>query len=63
VVVSFDHCNKEYEKSLLPVFDKRIEITNDVDDFRMLQLKVYDKRKEFSSATLRKEKLTSIPPR
>jgi hypothetical protein len=63
VVVSFVHCNNEYEKSLLPIFDKRIEITNDVDDFRMLQLKLYNKRKEFSSATLRKEKLTLVPPR
>jgi hypothetical protein len=61
VVVSFAHCNNEYEKSLLPVFDKRIEMTNDVDDFRMLQLKVYNKRKEFSSATLRKETLTLMP--
>ena len=41
VIVSFSHCNHEYEKSLLPVFDKRIEITNDVDNFRMLQLKMY----------------------
>ena len=32
VVASFARCNNEYEKSLLPVFDKRIEITNDVDN-------------------------------
>ena len=49
VVVSFAHCDHEYEKSLLPVFDKRIKITNDVDNFRMLQLKVYSKRKKESS--------------
>jgi hypothetical protein len=61
VIVSFAHCNNEYEKSLLPSYDKRIEMTNDVDDFRMLQLKVYNKRKEFSSATLRKETLTLMP--
>jgi hypothetical protein len=49
---------------LLPIFDKCIEITNDVDDFRMLQLKVYTKRKEESScAALRKEILTLIPAR
>jgi DNA-directed RNA polymerase subunit RPC12/RpoP len=62
VVVSFAHCNNEYEKSLLSVFDKRIEITNDVDDLRMLQLKVYNKRKEESScAALRKEALKLVP--
>jgi DNA-directed RNA polymerase subunit RPC12/RpoP len=64
VLVSFAHCNNEFEKSLLPVFDKRIEITNDVDDFRMLQLKVYNKQKEESScAALRKETLALIPAR
>jgi ribosomal protein S27E len=62
VVVSFAHCNNEYEKSLLPVFDKRIEITNEVDDFMMLQLKVYNKRKEESSCVaLGKETLTLMP--
>jgi hypothetical protein len=63
VVVSFAHCNNEYEKSLLPVFDKRIEITNDIDDFRMLRLKVYNKRKELSCVTLRKETLMLMPAR
>jgi DNA-directed RNA polymerase subunit RPC12/RpoP len=61
VVVSFARCNNEYEKSLLSVFDKRIEMTKDVEDFRMLRLKVYNKRKEFSCATLRKETLTLMP--
>jgi hypothetical protein len=27
IIVSFAHCNREYEKLLLPVFDKCIEIT------------------------------------
>ncbi|MFZ0695527.1 MAG: hypothetical protein WAM88_00145 [Nitrososphaeraceae archaeon] len=64
VIVSFAHCNEEYEKSLLPVFDKRIEIANDVDDFRMLRLKVYNKRKEESrNVTIRKETLMLIPAR
>jgi phage FluMu protein Com len=63
VVVSFSHCNNEYEKSLLPVFDKRIEITNDVDNIRMLQLKVYNKRKVCSCVALRKETLTLVPSR
>ena len=62
VVISFAHCNNEFEKSLLSVFDKRIEITNDVDDLRMLQLKVYNKEKEESScAVLRKETLKLVP--
>jgi len=64
VIVSFAHCNEEYEKSLLPVFDKHIEIANDVDDFRMLRLKVYNKRKEESrNVTIRKETLLLIPAR
>ena len=62
VVVSFSDCNYEYEKSLLSVFDKRIEITNDVDDLKMLHLKVYNKRKEeCSCAALRKETLKLVP--
>jgi DNA-directed RNA polymerase subunit RPC12/RpoP len=67
VVVSFSHCNNEYEKSLLPIFDKRIEITNVVDNSRLLWLKVYNrtfKGKEKSScAALRKETLTLMPAR
>jgi hypothetical protein len=64
VIVSFAHCNEEYEKSLLPVFDKRIEITKDADDFRMLHLKVYNKRKEESrNVTIRKETLMLMPAR
>ena len=64
VVVSFAHCNNEYEKFLLPVFDRRIEITNDVDDFRILRMKVNNKRKgESSRAALRKESLLLIPAR
>ena len=63
-IMSFAHCTEEYEKSLLPVFDKRIEIANDVDDFRMLRLKVYNKRKEESrNVTIRKETLLLIPAR
>jgi DNA-directed RNA polymerase subunit RPC12/RpoP len=64
VIVSFSSCNNEYEKSLIPVFDKRIEITNEVDDFRLLQLKVYNKRKKESSCVaLRNETLTLVPSR
>ena len=65
VVVSFAHCNNEYEKSLLPVFDRRIEITNDVDKSSVLWVKVYNrtfKRKEESSCVaFRKETLTLVP--
>ncbi|MFZ0697097.1 MAG: hypothetical protein WAM88_08170, partial [Nitrososphaeraceae archaeon] len=67
VIVSFAHRNNEYEKSLLPVFDKRIEITNDVDNRSLLRMKVYNqsfKGKEQSScAALRKEILTLMPAR
>lgn len=64
MIVSLSHCNSEYEKSLLSVFDKRIEITNEVDDSRMLQLKVYNKRKEEpNDAALKKETLTLLPAR
>jgi hypothetical protein len=65
VLVSFAHCNNnEYEKSLLPVFDRRIEIKNDVEDVSMLQLEVYNKRKKESSfAALRKETLILVPSR
>jgi DNA-directed RNA polymerase subunit RPC12/RpoP len=67
VIVSFAHCNNEYEKSLLPVFDKRIEITNDVGNGRILRLYVYNrtfKGKEYSSCTaLRKETLMLLPSR
>jgi hypothetical protein len=67
VIVSFSHCNNEYEKSLLPVFDKFIEITNDVDNSSVSWVKVYNrtfKRKEQSrNVALRKDTLTLVPPR
>jgi DNA-directed RNA polymerase subunit RPC12/RpoP len=64
VIVSFSHCNNEYEKSLLPVFDKRIEITNDVDNIKILRMKVYNKRKEdCRDSALRKDTLTLVPSR
>ena len=67
VIVSFSHCNHEFEKSLLPIFDMRIEITDDVDNGSLLWVKVYNhifKRKEESrNAAFRKETLTLIPAR
>ena len=40
IIVSFAHCNMEYEKFLLPAFDKCIEITNDIDDDKILQVEI-----------------------
>jgi len=40
IIVSFAHCNMEYEKLLLPAFDKCIEITNDVDDGKIVQIDI-----------------------
>ena len=67
VIVSFAHLNNEYEKSLLPSFDKSIEITDNVDNNRILQINVYNqlcKRKVLSSwVSLRKETLMLVPSR
>jgi hypothetical protein len=67
VIVSFSHCNQEYEKSLLPVFDKRIEITNDVDNSKLFRMILYNQsfrsREPSSCVTLRKETLTLVPSR
>src|SRR5215216_1819571 len=40
IIVSFAHCNMEYEKLLLPVFDNYIEITNNIDDDKIIQIGV-----------------------
>jgi hypothetical protein len=40
IIVSFAHCNIEYEKLLLPVFDNCIEITNNIDDDKILQIDI-----------------------
>ena len=65
VIVSFARHNNEYEKSLLPVFDKRIEITNDFGSGRILQMNVYNRtfkgKEESSCAALRKETLMLMP--
>ena len=68
VIVSFAHCNNnEYEKSLFPAFDKRIEISDNINNSRILQINVYNqlcKRKVLSSwVTLRKETLIHVPSR
>ncbi|CAN5518755.1 hypothetical protein BH18THE2_BH18THE2_15260 [soil metagenome] len=43
VIVSFADCNGEYEMPLMSVFEKRIEITDDIDDGKLLQTKLYDR--------------------
>ena len=67
MIVSFGHCNVEYNHELLPVFDKRIEITEDADNHRLLLTNVYNRsitRKVLShSAELRKENVTLVPTR
>jgi DNA-directed RNA polymerase subunit RPC12/RpoP len=67
VIVSFSHSKNEYEKSLLPVFDKRIEITNDIGNGSVLQTNVYNRtfkgKEESSCAALRKDTLTLVPAR
>ena len=40
IIVSFAHCNTEYERFLLPAFDKCIEITNNIDDDKILQIDI-----------------------
>ena len=43
MIVSFADCNGEYEMPLITVFEKRIEITDDIDDGKLLQTKLYDR--------------------
>ena len=67
MIVSFAHCNVEYNHALLPVFNKRTEITEDAYNHWLLQTNVYDRsfnRKVLShSAALRNEDLTIVPIR
>ena len=79
VVVSLTHSKNGYEKLLLPIFDKGIEITNDDDidnnSKLLLQIKVVNnhssnikKEKEYCSSsnrliTLEKSGLLLVPPR
>jgi len=70
IIVSFAHCNTEYEKLLLPAFDKCIEITNNnIDNGKILQIDINNyiaKRRGLSSAkhtTLSKRELLLVPSR
>jgi hypothetical protein len=64
VIVSFADYNGKYEKPLMSVFEKRIEITDDIDDGKLLQTKLYDrpfKRNGLSrNASLRRTELTLV---
>jgi hypothetical protein len=76
IIVSFAHCNMEYEKFLLPAFDKCIEITNNnnIDNGKILQIDINDhnnhamnRRKGFRYVSkltmLSKKELLSVPRR
>jgi hypothetical protein len=74
IIVSFAHCNIEYEKLLLPAFDKYIEITNNnIDDGKILQIEInnhnnhaMNRRKGFrysKPTRLSKRELLLVPSR
>jgi hypothetical protein len=74
IIVSFAHCNTEYEKLLLPAFDKCIEITNNnIDNGKILQIDInnhnnhpMDRRKGFrygKSMRLSMREILLVPPR
>jgi DNA-directed RNA polymerase subunit RPC12/RpoP len=74
IIVSFTHCNMEYEKFLSPAFDKCIEITNNnSDNGKILQIDInnhnnhaMNTRKGFCYSKLKmlsKRELLSVPPR
>ena len=69
VSVSFTHCHNEYEKSLLPVFNRRTEIIECSNNRRIFQICVSNpenKKTGFSSlrtVTLNKRELMLVPPR
>ena len=71
VLVSFAHCNSEYEKLLLRAFDNYIEVTNDADDSGALQIDVYNRNNTTNRrgsranmlAKLRKSEMLLVPAR
>jgi catalase len=42
VLVSFGHCDKKYERYLLPILDNVVEVTDDANDDRILQVRTID---------------------
>jgi hypothetical protein len=71
IIVSFAHCNREYEKLLLPSFDKCIEITNNnIDNGKILQIETnnhpMNRRKGFrygKPMRLSMREILLVPPR
>jgi DNA-directed RNA polymerase subunit RPC12/RpoP len=74
IIVSFAHCNMEYEKLLLPAFDRCIEITNNnIDNGKILQIDInnhnnhaMNRKKGISYSRpvrVSKRELLSVPPR
>jgi hypothetical protein len=67
VIVSFAHCTVEYNHALLPVFNKRTEITEDADNHRAIANKclqsTFNRKVLSHSAALRNEHLTIVPTR
>jgi hypothetical protein len=60
VLASFTYSNSEYEKQFVPVFDKCIKVTNDINDNRILQMNVSNhntkKKDSLRKAALRLKK-------
>jgi hypothetical protein len=73
IIISFAHCNMEYEKFLTPVFDNMIEITDNMNNDKILQIDInnhnnqsMNKRKGFrysKPTRLSKKELLLVPPR
>jgi hypothetical protein len=67
VAISFVHCYSEYEKSFLPLFNMYMNVSNGIDDNRILQINMHNrdfKRKELSSrVALGKAELALVPRR
>jgi hypothetical protein len=71
VVVSSPHCNRKYEKLLYPMFDNTIRITNDIENSKVLQVKVHNQNRHIvgkgfcssSSTNLCKKELSLVPLR
>jgi hypothetical protein len=60
VLTSFTYSNSEYEKQFVPVFDKCIKVTTDINDNRILQMNVSNhntkKKDSLRKAALRLKK-------
>jgi hypothetical protein len=61
VLVSFAHCNSEYERLLIRAFDKSIKITNNIDDGKILRIDISNHNN--NHAMNRRKDLYSKPTR